>query len=254
MKELIKKVLKGIFEKTKEENIFSLFKKTIFRIRKLFYVLYLKTNVKKFDINFTTESLIDFVFNYGEGLLNPLQVRSEILKLIQIVKKQKPKVILEIGTANGGTIFLFSRIADKDAIIISIDLPGGRYGGGYPEWRSSLYKSFCLSNQRMYLIRANSHEEFTLNKIKDILNGAKLDFIFIDGDHTYAGVKKDFETYKSLTKEKALIAFHDIVIHPVELNVGVNQFWNEIKQKYEYIEIVENWDQKRCGIGILKKK
>lgn len=254
MNELIKKLLRSFIIKSKDESIISLFKKLIFRIRKLFYVLYLKTNVKKFNTNFTPESLIDFVFKFGEGLLNPLQVRSEIIKLIQILKKEKPKIILEIGTANGGTLFLFSRIADEDAIIISIDLPGGRYGGGYPEWRVSLYESFCLSNQRMYLIRANSHEEATLNKVKNFLNGKKFDFIFIDGDHTYQGVKKDFEMYNPLTKEKALIAFHDIVIHPVELNVGVNQFWNEIKQRYEYVEIVENWDQRLGGIGILKKE
>ena len=105
----------------------------------------------------------------------------------------------------------------------------------------------------MYLIRANSHEEATLNKVKNLLNGKKFDFIFIDGDHTYEGVKKDFEMYNPLTKEKALIAFHDIVIHPIELNVGVNKFWNELKQNHEYREIVEDWNQKRGGIGILLK-
>ena len=199
MNDLIENVLKSIIIKTKDGNLISLLKRFIFRIRKLAYVLYLKTNIKKFDVNFTPKNLVDFVFNYGEGLLNPLQVRSEILMLIQLLKKEKPKLILEIGTANGGTLFLFSRIADKDAIIISIDVPGGRYGGGYPKWRIPLYKLFCLSNQ------------------------------------------------------KALIAFHDIVIHPIALNVGVNEFWNEIKQNYEYMEIVEDWNQKRCGIGILKK-
>ncbi len=85
-----------------------------------------------------------------------------------------------------------------------------------------------------------------------ILNGKKLDYLFIDGDHTYEGVKNDFELYSPLVKDGALIAFHDIVIHPPELNVGVHDFWNEINPRYEYLEIVEDWNQKYWGIGLLK--
>ena len=34
--------------------------------------------------------------------------------------------MLEIGTATGGTLFLFSRMSAKDAVIISIGLPEGK--------------------------------------------------------------------------------------------------------------------------------
>lgn len=252
MIDLIKKVLYKIVLKIKEGELNSLIKRPLFKMRQIFYVLYLRLNLKNLNKRYTTESLINFVFSYGEHLINPLQVRSEILNLIQILKKEKPKFILEIGTASGGTLFLFSRIAAKDAVIISIDLPGGKYGGGYPEWKISLYKSFALPKQRIFLIRENSHEKSTLNKVTTILNGKKLEYLFIDGDHTYEGVKKDFELYSPLVKDGALIAFHDIVIHPPELNVGVHDFWNKIKRRYEYREIVEDWNQKLCGIGLLK--
>ena len=49
------------------------------------------------------------------------------------------------------------------------------------------------------------------------------------------------------------IAFHDIVVHPPETNCDVNKFWNEIKYHYKYKEFVENWDQKKYGIGIIIK-
>ena len=42
------------------------------------------------------------------------------------------------------------------------------------------------------------------------LGGAELDFLFIDGDHSYAGVKQDFEKYSGYVKRGGLIAFHDI--------------------------------------------
>ena len=51
------------------------------------------------------------------------QVKSEILGLLLELKKNPPKVILEIGTATAGTLFMFARVAAPDAQIISIDLP-----------------------------------------------------------------------------------------------------------------------------------
>lgn len=62
------------------------------------------------------------------------QITEEILELLKILAVRKPKVLLEIGTANGGTLFLFSRIASDDGVHISIDLPDGAFGGGYREW------------------------------------------------------------------------------------------------------------------------
>jgi len=158
---------------------------------------------------------------------------------------------LEIGTANGGTLFLFTMVASSDARIISIDLPGGRFGGGYPEWRIPLYESFAIHNQRMYLIRGDSHANSTLKKVKEILDEQGLSFLFIDGDHTYEGVKKDFEMYSNLVGEGGVIAFHDIVPGPHESVGGVPSFWNEIKHQFHYVELVKDWKQCGFGIGVI---
>jgi len=45
-----------------------------------------------------------------------------------------------------------------------------------------------------------------LKKIKAILRDNKVDFIFIDADNNYEGIKKDFEMY-SLWLEKAEYSF-----------------------------------------------
>lgn len=37
----------------------------------------------------------------------------------------------------------------------------------------------------------------------------KLDFIFIDGDHSYEGVKKDFELYSTILTDNGIIVLHD---------------------------------------------
>jgi hypothetical protein len=37
----------------------------------------------------------------------------------------------------------------------------------------------------------------------------KIDFLFIDGDHSYEGVKKDFELYSTILSDNGLIVIHD---------------------------------------------
>ncbi|MCD6099196.1 MAG: class I SAM-dependent methyltransferase [Candidatus Marinimicrobia bacterium] len=198
------------------------------------------------------EELVDFSFNCFYGLIRPAQIREEIIELLKILSKRKPKVVLEIGTAKGGTLFLFSRIASEDATLISVDLPGGKFGGGYPEWKIPLYKAFALPTQDIHLIRADSHDPKTLEIVKEILNGRKVDFCFIDGDHTYEGVKADFEMYSPLVKKGGIIAFHDIVHHPFDPDCQVDKFWNEIKHRYKTKEIVSSKQQTWAGIGILE--
>jgi len=184
-------------------------------------------------------------------VLKTMQMETEIAKFMKLISSIQPKFIVEIGTARGGTLFLLTKFSNIEAHIISIDLPGGQFGGGYPYPLKFFYKSFKSKNQKLTLIRKNSHSPSTFQKLKKILKTHKLDLLFIDGDHTYKGVKKDFEMYSTLVKKNGIIAFHDIVPHLPELNCQVNKFWNEIKSKYRYEEFIESKDQKICGIGII---
>lgn len=245
---------KRVFAHIKNRGIFGLFSYLLSIVKKTFYIFYLTFNIRKLDKNYTPESLINYIYTKNEGLIRPIQIKSEIIRLIKIIKKKKLKTVIEIGTAQGGTLFLISKVLPEDSLIISIDLPGGRFGYGYPKIKIRLFKSFLRSKQKMHLIRADSHKLNTLNKVKEILNNRTVDFLFIDGDHTYEGVKKDFEMYSPLVNNVGIIGFHDIVISKKGSNVGVNEFWIEIKKNYEYEEIVEDWNQLRCGIGILKRK
>lgn len=193
---------------------------------------------------------LNFVFTNPLRNLKPLQIPSEMEGLLSIVEKSRPKTVLEIGTAKGGTLFLFSQIASEDAHLISVDLPAEK--GGYPNWKIPFYKSFAKKNQKIELIKKDSHSEETFEKIRKILKDKKVDFLFIDGDHSYEGVKKDFKMYNSLVKESGLIAFHDIIKHPPEANCNVSKFWDEVKNKYKSVEIVNNKNQKWAGIGVIK--
>jgi predicted O-methyltransferase YrrM len=210
------------------------------------------SRLKKFNSN-TPEEVFDFISSKFLGVFAPTQIKEEFLELLKIFQKQNPKYILEIGTANGGSLFCFCKLAQDNATIISIDLPGGKFGGGYPEWKIPIYQAFAKKNQKFYLLRKDSHSQETLGEVKKILNGNQLDFLFIDGDHSYEGVKKDFEMYSPLVKKGGVIAFHDIVFGPEENVGGVPKFWEEIKRNFQTQEIVKNWSQKGYGLGVIFK-
>lgn len=201
------------------------------------------------------DDLIDYGFKVGGGLIRPLQIRSEIKRLLEIVVERNPEVILEIGTYNGGTLFLFSHVIPWRATIISIDFPDVRFGGGYDWWKTPLFNAFKLRGQTLTLIRADSHKVETLNEVKKVIKERKVDFIFIDGDHSYEGVRQDFEMYNPFLATNGFMAFHDIVSHVKESGCEVNKYWEELKnsRKYDCYEIIENKAQSMGGIGIVYK-
>ncbi|MBI3511417.1 MAG: class I SAM-dependent methyltransferase [Bacteroidetes bacterium] len=212
--------------------------------------LYLDTTREE---KWNSERVIDFLFSKQGELIRPWQFREEMEQLAALIEEIKPAVAVEIGTANGGTLFMTARLSAPDAILVSIDLPEGPYGGGYPESKVLVYRSFSCNEQKIELVRDDSHTEKTFEGLKKNLDGKKIDYLFIDGDHSYDGVKKDFEMYSALVRPGGWVAFHDIVVHPDE-TTNVYKFWAEIKKNYEHREFVKDWNQKRFGIGVLKMK
>ena len=194
--------------------------------------------------------LVDFVFS--NPIIAPAQVRSELLRFAAIVAELKPSLALEIGTAHGGTLCVISRLSHTSATIISVDMPGGQFGGGYKWFRIPIYKSFPVAAQKLHLIRGDSHDAAIQSRVQnEVCKLRKLDLLFIDGDHSYEGVKADFESYRGLVRSGGVIAFHDIAEHPKETGCEVSRLWNEIKTQHRHEEIVEDPEQGWAGIGIL---
>lgn len=191
--------------------------------------------------------LIDFIFN--NYFFIPQQLPGELTALGEILAEMQPQRALEIGTGRGGTLLFVVSLAGRTATIASIDL--GAREGGYSATRQWFYERFARRKQHLHLIRGNSRSFWMRRRLGEVFDGRPLDFLFIDGDHRYEGVKKDFETYGPMVRKSGVIAFSGIAKPPSEAGSQVAEFWNEVKPQYRHSEFIEDKNEGRAGIGVL---
>jgi predicted O-methyltransferase YrrM len=204
--------------------------------------------------NRSIEEIVSAARGYtGRGFyadIHAAQRDTEIIELTHIVEQIQPRIIVEIGTHRGGTFFIWCRSFPQLELIVSLDLPSGAFGGGYDHRRIKLYREFLFDrpHAQSIFLRCDSHAPGTLQRIETILDKRPIDFLFIDGDHTYSGIKRDFEMYAPLVRHGGIIAFHDIVTRVAQHEVYI--FWNEVKLRFRHQELIQNPNGK-MGIGIL---
>jgi predicted O-methyltransferase YrrM len=190
-----------------------------------------------------------FARRTGPLRISPLQVETEMAAFLELVRREQPKTILEIGTGVGGTLYLLAWASAPRARILSIDLRL------YPHQRRRLYRSFAGGGREIDALEADSHLDETRDRVARFFRGERLDVLFIDGDHGYESVHRDYELYGPLVRNGGLVAFHDIVDGPLEQVGGVPRFWREVRTSLdEPEELVESWEQGGFGIGVGRRR
>jgi predicted O-methyltransferase YrrM len=155
-----------------------------------------------------------------------IQHVDELTEFARMLQRHPPHAALEIGTAQGGVFWLLCRLCAADATLISLDLPPEERHSGGQRIAVDL-QSMKKPGQTVHAIHGDSHDSQTLAQVRSSLGGRKLDLLFIDGDHTYDGVRRDYEMYHSLVRPGGIIAFHDI-IHTHWPECQVDRFWGEL--------------------------
>lgn len=199
-------------------------------------------------LGFNTEILREqpkIVQDNGGGLLI-WQYPNQFSKYLCLLRQQKIQSYIEIGCRWGGTFVLTNEYlkmfntVNKSVAVDIIDSP---------------VLDYCLTNYETQFIKKNSQSKEFVTYMKNNY----FDLIFIDGDHSYDGVKNDYEISKHSGK---IFVFHDIVN---DVCPGVVYFWNELKKTasdtYDFFEFVEQYEdvwnnthQKFLGIGVAIKK
>lgn len=151
------------------------------------------------------------------------QHEREIVEFTNFLMERKPHNILEIGTAHGGTFWIWCNIATGK----KISLDWWPKGNPNPEKLAIIMEKFPDT----IFIYGNSHLNSTKNELEKTLNGEKLDFLFIDGDHSFEGVKLDYIMYSPFVRKGGIIALHDINNDFDNETGKIKPFWNELNRK-----------------------
>lgn len=172
-----------------------------------------------------------------------VQKPSEFVELLKRAASLRVETVLEIGVCYGGTLRAWQAMLPADGLIVGVDRN-----------LSTVDPSTALppaETPKTILIEGESASEKTIHAVNVALNGRDVDVLWIDGDHSYEGVKKDFENYSPFVSHGGLIAFHDVAECPTQPHVGVRRFWKEIAgdptRDEEIIHDPLGWG----GIGIL---
>ena len=209
------------------------------------------------ELDFLGESHSVVESNTIEKLLTPripiepnwplLQKKYEILAIQEYIKHVKLNKVLDIGTFEGGTAYLWAKMIEPNGKVYCTDLNFDRHKfyNNTPEQKSIIE------------LKGNTNDPNFVKMIQDTVG--MVDLLFIDGDHSYEGVKNDFINFSPLVKPGGCVMLHDItdtIVHR-ERGVYVWKLWQELKVKFpNALEFIDGNEYYGCphqsmGIGVI---
>jgi cephalosporin hydroxylase len=197
------------------------------------------------------ESDVDRLLSTAGSEFGITQVRSEITALLERLRAIAPQTVVEIGTHKGGNSFMFCHALASVKCVVGVDLC---------VQNAPKLIHFARQGQVYRALHGDSQTQQMLDRVKSQLHGRPVDFLFIDGDHSYRGVRTDFELYSPLVRKGGIIALHDIVPdHRTRFGKDTGSYagevyklWGELKQRYDCEEIVNDAEQDGFGIGVVR--
>lgn len=173
--------------------------------------------------------------------------------LYGLVRSMKPEVCVEIGSARG-----------KSACHIGMALKENGSGTLYAidpheptDWNDSkAVDSFKIFEDNISAVDVRNQ----ISIIRSYSDAAArdwslpIDLIFIDGDHSYEGVKRDWELFLPHVKPFGIVVFHDTIwdLPPYKgkarATMGVPRFVDELREQgYQVLTI-----DRDCGLSLVQ--
>lgn len=187
------------------------------------------------------QSIIDKSFEE----YNAKQSRSELRTVAHILADIEPQTVVEIGTAQGGSLFVWSQYLDSVNQILSIDKD-----------HTAKSKEICRSmadNVEIRCLDNRSQSPDAISEASEFIRPRGIDFLFIDGGSLRHEVLADYNNFSSMVNPGGIIAFHDILTHRDRPeSVDVHEVWGEVREDAdEFVEITETIDSTEYGYGLM---
>lgn len=166
------------------------------------------------------------------------QDERELQELLALYQALRPERVLEIGSLYGGTLWHWLRYAPQ-ALVVSVDQIVGEGDPRQPHVLAArgFWQSWVTPPGELVTIEGDSTANDVVNQVHEWGQGplGEYDFVFVDGDHSYPAVRRDFLNYWPMVRAGGLLAFHDISCpdeNPDRIEVG--RFWRELVASGRY--------------------
>ena len=175
------------------------------------------------------------------GNLQLQQVPEEYVNLLDFFRNRKIESYLELGIANGGSFLTNSIfIGDECKKFHAVDTL--QYGELINQTEDVITEKMdilkdVMPNSECTFFNTDTDSFFNYNT-------ETYDCIFIDADHSYEGVKKDYDNAIKCLNKDGILVFHDVG----NGQTGVKKCWDEVKSNA--VRIQEFIKTSTCGIGI----
>ena len=142
----------------------------------------------------------------------PEMTEFESAFLCGLIKENRPKKVLEIGVAAGGTTAIILQcmydLKMFDCELISVDLNEKYYRGGGRQ-------TGFLAEEIKPQIQGIKHRFFLGNVIAKTIEeiGGNIDFVILDTVHFLPGEVLDFPVILPFLSENAIVVLHDVAYH-----------------------------------------
>lgn len=154
------------------------------------------------------------------------QWRGEIIPFLEWWDGRTPLLdrrVVEIGTGSGGLTTVWAQLA---ALVISVDVPPTVATQAAVTKRDRLISEIAEScGNRYTAIFGRSQEAETVGAVILTLAEQPADLLFLDGDHSLEGLRRDWVLYRPLVRSGGVVVFHDLnsLAWP-----SVAQVWDEV--------------------------
>lgn len=182
-------------------------------------------------------------FDWLWGQFKQLHRKEELHQLVNLVAWFKPRVILELGVCHGGSFKMWEHILPNDGLLVGAD----RLNVIQWNWKNS--------PKLVDYVQCDLDDPIRYVEVTEALGNEYVDFLYIDADHYYDGIKEHFELYAPLVRDGGIIALHDIRDNKGS-GYGVGRFFNELKGQYNWLEILVPITEElpgADGIGVIFK-
>lgn len=148
--------------------------------------------------------------------------------LAALVAILEPKRVVELGTGDGASASFMMATLARDGVLVTIEVSdvADRH---LESWRA---------DPRLERIRGNDLDSSVHGKIGEI------DFLYIDAEHVYDQVSREWKIYFPKVVSGGTIAMDDI-----HLNDGMTRFWDEIGE----VKLDTGKNIHGSGFGLVRK-